>query len=85
MADKKAERIVEFIKPLRVKPGSKVNLGKDFDPGYTAGWKKKDTRGPQVVRAHLRRRDPRAHPDRDRSALPGGERGKAEATADRQA
>jgi PPK2 family polyphosphate:nucleotide phosphotransferase len=35
--DKRAERIAKFIKPLRVKPGSKVVLGKDFDPGYKAG------------------------------------------------
>ena len=37
MADKRAKRIAELIKPLRVKPGSKVNLSKDFDPGYEAG------------------------------------------------
>ena len=43
MADKRAERIADLIKPLRVKPGSKVNLAKDFDPGYKAGVvKKKD-------------------------------------------
>ena len=43
MADKRAKRIAELIKPLRVKPGSKVNLAKDFDPGYKAGFlKKKD-------------------------------------------
>jgi len=43
MADKRAERIAELIKPLQVKPGSKVNLGKDFDPAYKAGvLKKKD-------------------------------------------
>ena len=43
MADEQAERIAEFIKPLRVKPGSKVNLSKDFDPGYKADYlKKKD-------------------------------------------
>ena len=43
MADERVERIAEFIKPLRVKPGSKVNLGKDFDPGYKADYlKKKD-------------------------------------------
>ncbi|MGH3170858.1 MAG: polyphosphate kinase 2 family protein [Trebonia sp.] len=41
MTDKKAERIAELIKPLRVKPGSKVNLAKDFDPGYKAGYVKK--------------------------------------------
>jgi PPK2 family polyphosphate:nucleotide phosphotransferase len=45
MADKRAERIAELIKPLRVKPGSKVNLAKDFDPGYKAGYvKKKEAR-----------------------------------------
>jgi PPK2 family polyphosphate:nucleotide phosphotransferase len=43
MADKRAERIAELIKPLRVKPGSKVNLARDFDPGYKADFlKKKD-------------------------------------------
>src|SRR5215475_3372942 len=41
MADKRAERIAELIKPLRVEPGSKVNLAKDFDPGYKAGYVKK--------------------------------------------
>ena len=43
MADKRAERVAELIRPLRVRPGSKVNLAKDFDPGYKAGYvKKKD-------------------------------------------
>jgi len=43
MPDPGAKRIAEFIKPLRVKPGSKVNLAKDFDPAYKAGiTKKKD-------------------------------------------
>jgi PPK2 family polyphosphate:nucleotide phosphotransferase len=43
MADRRAKRIAELIEPLRVKPGSKVNLGKDFDPGYKADFlKKKD-------------------------------------------
>jgi PPK2 family polyphosphate:nucleotide phosphotransferase len=43
MADPRAVRIAEFIKPLRVKPGSRVDLGKDFDPGYKADFlKKKD-------------------------------------------
>jgi PPK2 family polyphosphate:nucleotide phosphotransferase len=46
MADERADRIAELIKPLRVKPGSKVNLGKDFDPGYKADFlKKKDGAG----------------------------------------
>jgi PPK2 family polyphosphate:nucleotide phosphotransferase len=43
MADERAKRIAKLIKPLRVKPGSKVNLRKDFDPGYKADYlKKKD-------------------------------------------
>lgn len=43
MADERARRIAKLIKPLRVKPGSKVDLGRDFDPGYKADYlKKKD-------------------------------------------
>ena len=34
-------RAAEFIKPFRVKPGSKVNLANDFDPRFKAGVKKK--------------------------------------------
>jgi len=46
MADKRAERIAGLIKPLRVKPGSKVSLARDFDPGYKADFvKKKDGAG----------------------------------------
>lgn len=46
MADRRAKRIAELIKPLRVKPGTKVNLAKDFDPGYKAHFvKKKDSAG----------------------------------------
>ena len=41
MADERAELLVKFIEPLRVKPGSKVELAKDFDPGYKAGFLKK--------------------------------------------
>jgi PPK2 family polyphosphate:nucleotide phosphotransferase len=36
MADIRVERVSQFIEPLRVKPGSKVTLAKDFDPGYKA-------------------------------------------------
>ena len=35
MADERAKRMRELIGPLRVKPGAKVDLAKDFDPGYT--------------------------------------------------
>ena len=43
MADERARRIAEAIKPLRVRPGSTVHLAKDFDPRYKADFvKKKD-------------------------------------------
>ena len=39
-----AERITELIRPLRVKPGSTVNLARDYDPAYKLdGLKKKDS------------------------------------------
>src|SRR5271169_1571349 len=41
MADKRQKRVAKFIEPLRVKPGAKVTLGKDFDPAFKAGVKKK--------------------------------------------
>ncbi|WP_387728305.1 polyphosphate kinase 2 family protein [Kitasatospora sp. NPDC058063] len=37
-----ARRIAKFIKPLRVKPGSRVDLAEDFDPRYKAGMKKRE-------------------------------------------
>jgi PPK2 family polyphosphate:nucleotide phosphotransferase len=43
MADARGKLLAEFIEPLRVKPGSKVKLARDFDPGYKASLlKKKD-------------------------------------------
>ncbi|MFE2515092.1 polyphosphate kinase 2 family protein [Streptomyces mirabilis] len=46
MSDERTERIAEFIEPLigplRVEPGSKVRLDRDFDPRYKAGLKKRD-------------------------------------------
>jgi PPK2 family polyphosphate:nucleotide phosphotransferase len=41
LADKRQKRVAEFIEPFRVKPGSKVTLGKDFDPSFKAGVRKK--------------------------------------------
>jgi PPK2 family polyphosphate:nucleotide phosphotransferase len=41
MADKRQRRLAEFIEPFRVAPGSKLKLGKDFDPSFKAGVKKK--------------------------------------------
>ena len=52
MADQRAARIAELIKPLRVKPGSKVDLPQDFDPGYKAGFlKKKD--GAEILQTSI--------------------------------
>lgn len=45
MADVRAKRIAALIEPLRVAPGSKVNLAQDFDPGYTADFLKRDGAG----------------------------------------
>jgi PPK2 family polyphosphate:nucleotide phosphotransferase len=41
MTDARAERVARLIEPLRVEPGSRVNLGEDFDPRYKGGLKKK--------------------------------------------
>lgn len=42
MSDERAERIADFIEPLRVRPGSKVRLDRDFDPRFKAGMKKRE-------------------------------------------
>jgi PPK2 family polyphosphate:nucleotide phosphotransferase len=39
--DDVARRIEQFIEPLRVSPGSRVHLAKDFDPAFEAGIKTK--------------------------------------------
>jgi PPK2 family polyphosphate:nucleotide phosphotransferase len=36
-----AKELAELVDPMRVKPGSKVALAKDFDPAFRAGWLKK--------------------------------------------
>jgi PPK2 family polyphosphate:nucleotide phosphotransferase len=41
MVDDRAGLLAKFIAPLRVEPGAKVNLAKDFDPGYKASFVKK--------------------------------------------
>ncbi|HEV7651521.1 MAG TPA: polyphosphate kinase 2 family protein [Actinophytocola sp.] len=48
MADQ-AKRIAEFIEPLRVEPGSKVRLGRDFDPGYKADFMTKKKHGRKLL------------------------------------
>jgi PPK2 family polyphosphate:nucleotide phosphotransferase len=42
MADDRAAQIRRLIDPLRVKPGRKVDLQADFDPGYTAEFVRKE-------------------------------------------
>jgi PPK2 family polyphosphate:nucleotide phosphotransferase len=43
MVQDRAKLLARFIEPLRVEPGSKVKLERDFDPGYKASFlKKKD-------------------------------------------
>ena len=37
MASRQEARVAEFVEPFRVKPGSKVTLGKHFDPASTEG------------------------------------------------
>ncbi|MGY0022177.1 polyphosphate kinase 2 family protein [Streptomyces sp. YJ-C3] len=48
--DAQAERIAGFVDRLRVEPGSKVNLSKDFDPARTVGIKNKKE-GREILRS----------------------------------
>ena len=50
MADDRAKLLAGFIEPLRVKPGTKVKLARDFDPGYKASFLTKKE-GAAVVEA----------------------------------
>ena len=49
MADLRAKQIAEFIEPLRVKPGKRVVLARDFDPAFKAGVKDKKA-GEELLR-----------------------------------
>ena len=61
-ADKKqARRMAGFVKPLRVPPGTKVDLADDFDPGYRAEFVEQGGRGGAPRRG---RRAPRRLPGR---------------------
>ena len=52
MADERTQRIAEFIKPLRVEPGSQVRLPESFDPAWKAGIvKKKD--GVELTKSNI--------------------------------
>ncbi len=49
MVDRSQQQIAKFIQGLRVKPGSRVSLGKDFDPGFKGPFaRKKD--GAELLR-----------------------------------
>jgi len=41
MPDKREKRLAEFIEPFRVPPGSRITLGKDFDPAFKGGIERK--------------------------------------------
>lgn len=47
--DLRPKRIHDFIRPLVVKPRSKVRLPESFDPGFTAGLSSEDGAGAQEV------------------------------------
>ncbi|HEX5828448.1 MAG TPA: polyphosphate kinase 2 family protein [Candidatus Limnocylindrales bacterium] len=42
MPDSRFDRLHEFIAPMRVEPGRKVRLPRDFDPGWTGGFVRKE-------------------------------------------
>ncbi len=42
MADPRAAGLSELIDPLRVPAGSKVDIARDYDPAFKAGWLSKD-------------------------------------------
>ncbi|WP_030765507.1 polyphosphate kinase 2 family protein [Streptomyces sp. NRRL F-2664] len=48
MADERARSIAQFVEPLRVRPGSRVRLDRDFDPRYKGGLNKRD--GAELLR-----------------------------------
>jgi PPK2 family polyphosphate:nucleotide phosphotransferase len=49
MENHRVQRIADLIAPLRVTPGTKVKLERDFDPGYLAGFIKKSD-GQELLR-----------------------------------
>jgi PPK2 family polyphosphate:nucleotide phosphotransferase len=52
VTEERRQRITTFIDPLRVPPGTRVDLGRDFDAGYRSGMvKKKD--GSETLQAGI--------------------------------
>ncbi|MGY1670244.1 PPK2 family polyphosphate kinase [Geodermatophilus sp. SYSU D00710] len=49
VTDERRERIAAFIEPLRVPPGSVVELGRDFDPGYRSDMVSKKRDGQELL------------------------------------
>ncbi|MGI8803990.1 MAG: polyphosphate kinase 2 family protein [Solirubrobacteraceae bacterium] len=43
MTDDSARLLTDLAELLRVRPGAQVTLARDYDPGYTAGWRRKPT------------------------------------------
>lgn len=43
------KRIAAFVEPLRVRPGTSVDLGKDFDPGYRSDDLRKKKDGKELL------------------------------------
>jgi PPK2 family polyphosphate:nucleotide phosphotransferase len=41
MPDHRTEQLIKLIDHLRVAPGTKVKLARDYDPAYKAGWARK--------------------------------------------
>jgi PPK2 family polyphosphate:nucleotide phosphotransferase len=41
MPDPRAQPFIKLIEKLRVPPGAKVDLARDYDPAYKAGWARK--------------------------------------------
>ena len=52
MPNRRADLLSEIVKPLRVTPGSKVTLSKDFDPDAKAGFLKK-SEGEETLQASV--------------------------------
>src|SRR3954453_21507368 len=53
MTDDRAERIAAFINPLRVAPGKRVDLAKDFDPGYRSELVRKKRDGVELLQTGI--------------------------------
>lgn len=50
LSEKRRRRLEEFVAQLRVPPGARVTLGKDFDPRFKAGVKAKKKDGAALLR-----------------------------------